>query len=47
MDLSSSNRKSVKGVPIVSPQVTNATRILKDAGWIPGLTQWVKDVVLP
>ena len=28
-------------------QLTNLTRIHEDAGLIPCLTQWVKDLVLP
>ena len=35
-----------EGVPIVAQQVTNTTSIQKDTGSIPGLTQWVKDLVL-
>ena len=27
--------------------VTNPTRIQEDAGLIPGLTQWVKNLVVP
>ena len=35
------------GVPVVAQQVKNPTSFHKDAGSIPGLTQWVKDLVLP
>ena len=37
----------VTGVPIVTQQVMNLTSSHKDVGWIPGLTQWVKDLALP
>ena len=35
------------GVPIVARWLTNWTSIYEDTGWIPGLTQWVNDPVLP
>ena len=34
-------------VPIVAQRVTNPNNIHKDAGSIPGLTQWVNDLTLP
>ena len=35
------------GVPVVAQQVKNPTSIHEDMGLICGLTQWVKDPVLP
>ena len=35
------------GIPVVAQQVKNPTSIPKDAGLIPGLNQWVTDLVLP
>ena len=35
------------GVPIVAQQVKDPTRVHQDVGLIPGLAQWVKDLVLP
>ena len=34
------------GVSLVAQQVTNPTSIHEDAGLIPGLAQWIKDLAL-
>ena len=35
------------GVPFVAQRLTNPARIHEDVGSIPGLAQWVKDLMLP
>ena len=39
-------RRQYSGVPIVAQRLRNPTPIQEDVGLIPGLTQWVKDLVL-
>ena len=40
-------KKQRIGVPVMAQWLTNPTRNHEVADWIPGLTQWVKDLALP
>ena len=40
-------KSNTEGVPFMAQKIKNSTRIHEDAGPIPSLTQWVKDLALP
>ena len=45
-DWGNCSQKFCVGISIVAQQVKNPTSIHEDMGLIPGLTEWVKDLVL-
>ena len=39
-------KRELLGVPVMAQQVTNLAHIREDGVSVPGLAQWVKDLVL-
>ena len=46
-NINTNKQKTHIRVPVMAQGIKNPTSIHEDSGSIPGLAQWVKDVVLP
>ena len=47
LDLELGFKLLIPGVPVVAQKVKNPASVCEDAGVIPGLDQWVKNLLLP